>query len=165
MSSLFRDLPLRIHCGCILSSCCSIACRPLSRVILPMQGLVYTITDVLELHNWMCTHFEGHPLFEHVPLEELVSWGPTGSCEDAVPFQSGSVFFEPSSMPVGWDGSLGTRGRLRVDKNLLNPSPRVKTPFWDTWAPQLRRERKFYAMEERIFQPSSEEYRILPSRQ
>lgn len=38
-----------------------------------MQGLVYTITDVLELHNWMCTHFEGHPLFERVPLEELVS--------------------------------------------------------------------------------------------
>ncbi|XP_058529543.1 tRNA (guanine-N(7)-)-methyltransferase isoform X2 [Ochotona princeps] len=35
------------------------------------QGLVYTITDVQELHQWMCTHFEGHPLFERVPLEEL----------------------------------------------------------------------------------------------
>ncbi|XP_075810612.1 tRNA (guanine-N(7)-)-methyltransferase isoform X2 [Microtus pennsylvanicus] len=35
------------------------------------QGLVYTITDVLELHQWMCTHFEEHPLFERVPLEEL----------------------------------------------------------------------------------------------
>lgn len=32
---------------------------------------MYTITDVLELHEWMCTHFEGHPLFERVPLEEL----------------------------------------------------------------------------------------------
>ncbi|MXQ93884.1 hypothetical protein E5288_WYG008120 [Bos mutus] len=36
-----------------------------------LRGLVYTITDVLELHEWMCTHFEGHPLFERVPLEEL----------------------------------------------------------------------------------------------
>lgn len=26
---------------------------------------------MLELHDWMCTHFEGHPLFERVPLEEL----------------------------------------------------------------------------------------------
>ncbi|XP_008842266.1 tRNA (guanine-N(7)-)-methyltransferase isoform X4 [Nannospalax galili] len=35
------------------------------------QGLVYTTTDVWELHQWMCTHFEEHPLFERVPLEEL----------------------------------------------------------------------------------------------
>ncbi|XP_064140041.1 tRNA (guanine-N(7)-)-methyltransferase isoform X2 [Loxodonta africana] len=39
--------------------------------VLRIGGLVYTITDVLELHDWMCTHFEGHPLFERVPLEEL----------------------------------------------------------------------------------------------
>ncbi|XP_058413752.1 tRNA (guanine-N(7)-)-methyltransferase isoform X2 [Diceros bicornis minor] len=39
--------------------------------VLRVGGLVYTITDVLELHDWMCTHFEGHPLFERVPLEEL----------------------------------------------------------------------------------------------
>lgn len=39
--------------------------------VLRVGGLVYTITDVLELHDWMCTHFKGHPLFEHVPLEEL----------------------------------------------------------------------------------------------
>lgn len=41
-------------------------------MMLSLQGLVYTITDVLELHQWMCTHFEEHPLFERVPLEELV---------------------------------------------------------------------------------------------
>nr|XP_045007893.1 tRNA (guanine-N(7)-)-methyltransferase isoform X1 [Jaculus jaculus] len=39
--------------------------------VLRVGGLVYTVTDVLELHQWMCTHFEGHPLFERVPLEEL----------------------------------------------------------------------------------------------
>ncbi|XP_029809513.1 tRNA (guanine-N(7)-)-methyltransferase isoform X1 [Suricata suricatta] len=39
--------------------------------VLRVGGLVYTITDVLELHDWMCTHFESHPLFERVPLEEL----------------------------------------------------------------------------------------------
>ncbi|XP_012587728.1 PREDICTED: tRNA (guanine-N(7)-)-methyltransferase [Condylura cristata] len=39
--------------------------------VLRVGGLVYTITDVRELHDWMCTHFEGHPLFERVPLDEL----------------------------------------------------------------------------------------------
>lgn len=83
------------------------AYSPLSRVILPVQGLVYTITDVLELHDWMCTHFEGHPLFERVPLEELVSrdfWKDL--------FQNGSMFFEFNFMPGGWDRSLGVRGGL-----------------------------------------------------
>lgn len=58
------------------SPCCSTACSGPFRLTLPVQGLVYTITDVLELHEWMCTHFEGHPLFERVPLEELVSREP-----------------------------------------------------------------------------------------
>lgn len=50
--------------------------QSLSTMMLSVQGLVYTITDVLELHEWMCTHFEEHPLFERVPLEELVSKTP-----------------------------------------------------------------------------------------
>lgn len=47
--------------------------HPASRICLRAEnwGLVYTITDVLELHDWMCTHFEEHPLFERVPLEDL----------------------------------------------------------------------------------------------
>jgi tRNA G46 methylase TrmB len=61
-----------------------------------MQGLLYTITDVLELHQWMCTHFEGHPLFERVPLEELVSKRFRENCRDADPFQSGPELSEPS---------------------------------------------------------------------
>ncbi|XP_039972481.1 tRNA (guanine-N(7)-)-methyltransferase isoform X2 [Xiphias gladius] len=36
------------------------------------QGLVYTITDVEEVHLWMVKHFSEHPLFTHVPDEELV---------------------------------------------------------------------------------------------
>ncbi|XP_026533115.1 tRNA (guanine-N(7)-)-methyltransferase isoform X2 [Notechis scutatus] len=35
------------------------------------QGLVYTITDVEEVHTWMVKHFQEHPLFEEVPLKEL----------------------------------------------------------------------------------------------
>ncbi|XP_038642504.1 tRNA (guanine-N(7)-)-methyltransferase isoform X2 [Scyliorhinus canicula] len=35
------------------------------------QGLVYTITDVQEVHEWMVKHFTEHPLFEHAQLEEL----------------------------------------------------------------------------------------------
>lgn len=36
------------------------------------QGLVYTITDVEEVHIWMVKHFTEHPLFTRVPDEELV---------------------------------------------------------------------------------------------
>ncbi|XP_060618805.2 tRNA (guanine-N(7)-)-methyltransferase isoform X1 [Anolis sagrei] len=40
--------------------------------VLREEGLVYTITDVEEVHKWMVTHFEEHPLFEQVPLTDLV---------------------------------------------------------------------------------------------
>lgn len=36
-----------------------------------LQGLVYTITDVEEVHEWMVTHFTEHPLFERVSKETL----------------------------------------------------------------------------------------------
>lgn len=96
-----------------------------------MQGLVYTITDVLELHEWMCTHFEGHPLFERVPLEELVSWGHIpfalhkGNCEDTGPFQAGFIVFEPSLVPGGWDGSLRARG----GQGLIGPFSQSEDPI------------------------------------
>lgn len=161
---------LGVHVGLtplLPSSLRSTACSPLSRVILPMQGLVYTITDVLELHDWMCTHFESHPLFERVPLEELVSREPEGKCKDAGLFQSGSVVFENSSLPGGLDTSLKARGQSERWARIywILPFPRVKTPSWDTWAAQLKRERKSYATAARTSQPSSEEYRIPPSRQ
>lgn len=38
------------------------------------QGLVYTITDVKDLHEWMVTHLEQHPLFQRLTQEELVSY-------------------------------------------------------------------------------------------
>lgn len=41
-----------------------------------MQGLVYTITDVEEVHEWMVKHFSEHPLFQPVPLEEMVRAWP-----------------------------------------------------------------------------------------
>ncbi|GJQ87783.1 hypothetical protein Trydic_g18640 [Trypoxylus dichotomus] len=34
-------------------------------------GLVYTITDVRDLHEWIVQHFVEHPLFEQVPDVEL----------------------------------------------------------------------------------------------
>ncbi|EDO00555.1 hypothetical protein SS1G_14425 [Sclerotinia sclerotiorum 1980 UF-70] len=33
-------------------------------------GIIYTITDVEDLHNWMVTHFNAHPTFERVLEEE-----------------------------------------------------------------------------------------------
>ena len=32
-------------------------------------GIIYTITDVEDLHNWMVSHFDSHPSFERVPEE------------------------------------------------------------------------------------------------
>lgn len=40
---------------------------------LRIGGLVYTNTDVEEVHTWMVKHFTEHPLFTGVPSEELVS--------------------------------------------------------------------------------------------
>ncbi|NWS48011.1 TRMB methyltransferase, partial [Probosciger aterrimus] len=41
--------------------------------VLRPGGLVYTVTDVPELYQWMVTHFREHPLFEEVPLGQLDS--------------------------------------------------------------------------------------------
>jgi len=37
-----------------------------------MQGMMYTITDVKELHDWMVEHITSHPLFEIIPQHEVV---------------------------------------------------------------------------------------------
>mmetsp|Transcript_25371 Transcript_25371/g.47901 ORF Transcript_25371/g.47901 Transcript_25371/m.47901 type:complete len:273 (+) Transcript_25371:36-854(+) len=39
--------------------------------IMAEGGILYTVTDVPELGNWMSEAMEGHPLFERVPLDEL----------------------------------------------------------------------------------------------
>jgi tRNA (guanine-N7-)-methyltransferase len=39
--------------------------------VLAIGGIVYTVTDVKELHDWMKQHFTEHPLFEQVLEEEL----------------------------------------------------------------------------------------------
>jgi len=37
-----------------------------------VQGLIYTITDVQELHDWMVEHFTDHPLFTRLHQLEVV---------------------------------------------------------------------------------------------
>jgi tRNA (guanine-N7-)-methyltransferase len=39
--------------------------------VLREGGMIYTITDVLDLHNWMVKHLESHPLFDRVSDAEL----------------------------------------------------------------------------------------------
>ncbi|CAK1545282.1 unnamed protein product [Leptosia nina] len=39
--------------------------------VLAEKAIVYTITDVKDLHEWMVNHFEDHPLFERIPDDEL----------------------------------------------------------------------------------------------
>lgn len=38
--------------------------------VLRPGGIIYTITDVEDLHNWMVSHFERHPLFERLSKED-----------------------------------------------------------------------------------------------
>jgi tRNA (guanine-N7-)-methyltransferase len=38
--------------------------------VLRPGGIVYTITDVEDLHNWMVGHFDAHPSFERVQEDE-----------------------------------------------------------------------------------------------
>jgi tRNA (guanine-N7-)-methyltransferase len=40
--------------------------------VLRPGGILYTVTDVKDLHNWMVTHLDKHPLFRRIPNEELV---------------------------------------------------------------------------------------------
>lgn len=39
--------------------------------VLRVGGLVYTATDVKELHDWMKMHFSNHPLFQEVDKEKM----------------------------------------------------------------------------------------------
>lgn len=39
--------------------------------VLRPGGIVYTITDVEDLHLWMVQHLDAFPLFERIPDEEL----------------------------------------------------------------------------------------------
>lgn len=39
--------------------------------VLKPDGLLYTVTDVPDLHEWMKSHLDAHPLFQRVASEEL----------------------------------------------------------------------------------------------
>ncbi|OLY80776.1 tRNA (guanine-N(7)-)-methyltransferase [Smittium mucronatum] len=39
-------------------------------------GILYTVTDVHDLHLWMKQHLDAHPLFERIPDNELVGSDP-----------------------------------------------------------------------------------------
>ncbi len=40
--------------------------------VLQSGGLLYTVTDVKDLHDWMVKHLDEHPSFERIPDEEMV---------------------------------------------------------------------------------------------
>ncbi len=42
----------------------------LAPFVLRVGGRLYTVTDVVDLHEWQCRHLEEHPLFERVSPEE-----------------------------------------------------------------------------------------------
>lgn len=41
--------------------------------VLRVSGVLYTITDVKDLHDWMVKHLDQHPLFERLTDDECVS--------------------------------------------------------------------------------------------
>lgn len=40
--------------------------------VLQVGGLVYMVTDIQDLHVWMVSHFEDHPLFKRLSEEQAV---------------------------------------------------------------------------------------------
>jgi tRNA (guanine-N7-)-methyltransferase len=48
--------------------------------VLRPGGVVYTITDVKDLHDWMVGHFENHPSFERVDEVEFEGEGEVARC-------------------------------------------------------------------------------------
>ena len=38
--------------------------------VMKINGILYTATDVLALHEWNCKHLDAHPLFEKLTLQE-----------------------------------------------------------------------------------------------
>lgn len=48
--------------------------------VLRPRGIVYTITDVEDLHEWMVEHFEKHPSFARVREEEMEEGGRERKC-------------------------------------------------------------------------------------
>jgi tRNA (guanine-N7-)-methyltransferase len=51
--------------------------------VLRVGGVVYTVTDVEDLHRWMVKHLEDFPLFERIS-EETLREGGKGGVVDAV---------------------------------------------------------------------------------
>ncbi len=47
--------------------------------VLAPGGLLYTATDVKDLHDWMVEKLDAHPLFERIPYEELAN-DPVVTC-------------------------------------------------------------------------------------
>jgi tRNA (guanine-N7-)-methyltransferase len=41
--------------------------------VLREGGIIYTITDVRDLHDWMAQHLNDHPLFERIDEADLAS--------------------------------------------------------------------------------------------
>lgn len=41
--------------------------------VLRPGGIVYTVTDVEDLHQWMVAHLEAFPAFERIPDEEAMN--------------------------------------------------------------------------------------------
>ncbi|KAK4687290.1 tRNA (guanine-N7-)-methyltransferase, partial [Tremellales sp. Uapishka_1] len=41
--------------------------------VLKPGGILYTVTDVKDLHEWMAMHLHKHPLFEYIPTEALAN--------------------------------------------------------------------------------------------
>ena len=39
--------------------------------ILRPGGIIYTVTDVKDLHDWMAMHLDRHPLFDRIPNADM----------------------------------------------------------------------------------------------
>jgi tRNA (guanine-N7-)-methyltransferase len=83
-------------------------------------GILYTITDVEDLHLWMKRHLDEHPLFERIPDDELRGTDP---CFDAIHIGTDEGRKVTRNHGSKWpaiyrrrpDADPATEGRARVD--------------------------------------------------
>lgn len=81
--------------------------------VLRPGGMLYTATDVHDLHDWMVRHLDEHPCFARIPDAELVAaWEMTGcahaSSRRATP--SSSVSWSGPRKDKRWPGTRGKSG-------------------------------------------------------
>ncbi|KAF4461940.1 hypothetical protein FALBO_11257 [Fusarium albosuccineum] len=91
-------------------------------------GIVYTITDVEDLHLWMVQHLDSHPAFERIPKEE----------EEADECVQVMLTETEEDKNVGFEVNIPAMALKRRDVALAGLAAFIAWGFVASWLPVLR---------------------------